>query len=105
MAGRSKNGNSEELFMRAAYDVHRDIELTYQCDVVVTLRPTDRKGVYYVQASCTPSGGPLLGQKVEVYCKEWPHATKQSLPAHIFNALMKLAHQCEGHAACELPRR
>lgn len=105
MTKRNSSSQTSEAFIRAAYDCQRDIELTYECDVEIKLTPTDRKGVYYVQVSCVPCGGPLKGQTVEAYCKEWPHANPQSLPAHLFSALMKLAHLCDGHPATELPRR
>jgi len=100
---------SDEGFLRAAYDLQADMALSAGADTSLCLARTNRKGVYEIVATATPNPKVWLESAgVQSYRSFWPRSEVLSLAAALFQAMHKLDLQVgeaihEGHWALREP--
>jgi hypothetical protein len=85
----------DEMMMRAAWDVSRDLLDGYGVTSWLELRPTMRKGVYLIVAVALAEGVHWEECYRSTYSREWPRSEVMSLAAGKFAAMNHIYAQVE----------
>jgi len=84
-----KTGDGEG-FLRAAWDMWRDIELDGEFRVEMVVKPTGRKGVFWFRLAAWLNDGPPTAYAKASVTAEYPTAQVQGLEAFLYALTVKL---------------
>jgi len=90
MAGQKGESRSEQGFLTGAWEWATALQDRSGGRVTITIRPTPRKGVWYVEAALRDVRITYKGSRHARYEREYPNADNQTLAGLMFAEMLKL---------------